>query len=426
MSRSRLLCCWTLSLVTFIPAIRTLADQPAMDIPKPGQPAPELSLTKLLQAPDGASADWASLRGKVVVLEFWATTCGPCVQLIPYMNKLEERFEGKPIVFLSITPDDEATVSRFLRKRPMLGWIGFDNDGATRRAYGIHGIPRAAIVGKDGRLLGWTIPHVLVDEPSILDDILAGKPTTKLSPVPHSPQPDVFADVDEDEGSSEGKNAAPPLCQIVVRPARGLKRPLYGGDSRGRRFDDATMRTAIAHTYGVPGPYVIGNLPDKQKYDVVFRTPGMAREARETLMQTAIQASFGVRVERETRSVPVYVLSVPEGVEPTLEAGMSRLFFDQETNLAAPTKEVLERRKSGEKFFMALGASGPLATNLSWVLDRPVIDEADIEGYYYFYFPYDMEKPDHAALIRSVRDKYGLALTPATREVEILVVTNDR
>jgi len=41
--------------------------------PKPGTPAPELSFTQLLQAPADAKADWPSLRGKVVVLEFWAT-----------------------------------------------------------------------------------------------------------------------------------------------------------------------------------------------------------------------------------------------------------------------------------------------------------------------------------------------------------------
>src|SRR5262245_46570784 len=65
-----------------------------------GEPAPPLTLERLLQAPAGAKADWSALRGHVVVLEFWATWCVPCVRAVPHLNDLAEQFKDQPVQFL--------------------------------------------------------------------------------------------------------------------------------------------------------------------------------------------------------------------------------------------------------------------------------------------------------------------------------------
>ncbi len=61
--------------------------------PEKGTPAPPLDSLQLLQDPTGARADWASLKGKVVVLEFWATWCSPCVASLPHLNQLVESLD---------------------------------------------------------------------------------------------------------------------------------------------------------------------------------------------------------------------------------------------------------------------------------------------------------------------------------------------
>jgi thiol-disulfide isomerase/thioredoxin len=85
--------------------------------PKLGDVAPEIKLAKLLQAPDGAATDWKSLKGKIVALEFWATWRSPCMPAITHLNELAEKFKDQPVQFISITDEDEATITLFLRQK---------------------------------------------------------------------------------------------------------------------------------------------------------------------------------------------------------------------------------------------------------------------------------------------------------------------
>ena len=91
---------------------------------KVGQPAPEILLDQLLPDQPVANASLRALKGKAVVLVFWATWCGPCVAAIPHLNELAVQYKDKPIVFLAITPEDRSEIEPFLKKRPIEGWVG--------------------------------------------------------------------------------------------------------------------------------------------------------------------------------------------------------------------------------------------------------------------------------------------------------------
>src|ERR1043166_8835648 len=111
--------------------------------PKIGDAPPAFGLEKALQAPDGKKVEWAALKGKVVVLEFWATWCGPCIAAIPHLNELADKFKDEPIQFIAITSEDEKVVRRFLRNKPIRAWIGLDTDKSMHDDYGITHIPRS-------------------------------------------------------------------------------------------------------------------------------------------------------------------------------------------------------------------------------------------------------------------------------------------
>ena len=101
-----------LALSSFVSVSGAYAQAGTPGTPKPGSAAPSLNFTRLLQAPTGAKVDWPALRGKVVVLEFWATWCAPCVAEIPILNSLQASVDSNKVVFLSVDDDRRPRINR--------------------------------------------------------------------------------------------------------------------------------------------------------------------------------------------------------------------------------------------------------------------------------------------------------------------------
>jgi len=144
--------------------ISALAQPALAEPPKAGTIAPDLAFTELLQAPDGAMADWPSLHGKAVVLTFWATWCVPCVADSPLLNALAASVDPAKVQFIGadFNGEDPKKIEAFLKKHPISAWIGIDPAKETQRRFGVHAIPITLIIGPDGR-----VAHV-TDHPETL------------------------------------------------------------------------------------------------------------------------------------------------------------------------------------------------------------------------------------------------------------------
>src|SRR5262245_13712456 len=105
---------------------KMLADKYAGVFPevKVGKPAPEVVAESL----DGQKVKLSDLKGKVVVLDVWATWCGPCLEMTPHSRKLVAAMKGRPFVFVGASADDKKqTVRDFLKKHEMPWthwWVG--------------------------------------------------------------------------------------------------------------------------------------------------------------------------------------------------------------------------------------------------------------------------------------------------------------
>ncbi|MGI6242799.1 MAG: TlpA family protein disulfide reductase [Prevotella sp.] len=115
-----------------------------------GKPSPDFKCTDL----SGKSYTLADFKGKYVYIDIWATWCGPCQREIPYLRKLETKYNGKDIYFVSISCDANRQTWEKKVKSGMTGvQLHFDTDDTFMKQYMINGIPRFILLDKEGKII---------------------------------------------------------------------------------------------------------------------------------------------------------------------------------------------------------------------------------------------------------------------------------
>jgi thiol-disulfide isomerase/thioredoxin len=116
---------------------------------RPRALAPELSTTAWL----GHAYTLSGLRGKAVLLDFWWTSCAPCIRGMPKLRSLQEEFGSRGLVILTIHgAQDPQSVDRFLQTNPIGLPVAMD-DGQTFKRYGVHVFPTKALINRQGRVV---------------------------------------------------------------------------------------------------------------------------------------------------------------------------------------------------------------------------------------------------------------------------------
>lgn len=148
-----------ITLAVLLPLIGVLAYGFRRDpryIPSPiiGRPAPPFTLTLF----DGSQVDLASLRGKVVFLNFWASWCPPCRAEATELEAAWQRFKGGDVLFLGVDiQDTEEKALAFLREFNVTYPNGRDASGRIAIDYGVWGIPETFFIDREGKI---TYKHV--------------------------------------------------------------------------------------------------------------------------------------------------------------------------------------------------------------------------------------------------------------------------
>jgi peroxiredoxin len=102
----------------------------------------------------GRAVKFGELRGKVVLLNFWATWCPPCRKEMPAMERLHQRYKDRGLVVLALSQDQASSqeVRAFVDDLELTFPVWHDRDGLVGRQYSIRGVPTSYLIGRDGRI----------------------------------------------------------------------------------------------------------------------------------------------------------------------------------------------------------------------------------------------------------------------------------
>lgn len=142
-----------------------------------GQPAAPLSIGKWIK---GEPVDLSADAGKkILVVEFWATWCGPCRTSIPHLTHLQKKYQDRGVTILGISTETEAKVKPFVEQYgDKMGYaVALDDRRKTSAAYleafGVNGIPHAFVIDPQGRIAWHGHPMAGLD--NVLEDLVAGR-----------------------------------------------------------------------------------------------------------------------------------------------------------------------------------------------------------------------------------------------------------
>ncbi|HQU43089.1 MAG: hypothetical protein B7Z73_08680 [Planctomycetia bacterium 21-64-5] len=160
------------------PKVSTEPEQPHQPERSPlvGKPAPDVEQELL----DGSHFSLKQQKDKkVVILDFWATWCGPCVREMPLVAKVADKYRDKDVALYCVDQGEDAeTVRAFLDEKELDVTVSLDSQNEAGSAYGVEGIPTLVLIDKAGVVrsvhLGYR-PDIAEKLKEELDAILAGK-----------------------------------------------------------------------------------------------------------------------------------------------------------------------------------------------------------------------------------------------------------
>jgi thiol-disulfide isomerase/thioredoxin len=394
-------CCLPLICAAVLPA--NANSSPAKDrYFQLGDRLPPLKVTQVFQGFPETTIQWNNLRGKVVVLEFWATWCVPCVNEIPHLNKLADDLSSEPVVFMSVTVGDEPErVSEFLKTTKVSGWVASAMP-EVREEFAIFSYPQTYVLDKNGRLAAITLPEFLNTE--VMHRILAGKPADV-------PVKDISAaDLDWDRDSADSLHTVLPsheldyevLVERTTRENCGASLPTEGGNFIADGCDAQFLISSAyqADVFNVIFPQGITS----SHFRVAVRIPRGSTAEVFAAAQQAISSALGVRVRWEIQNREVYVL------QQSSETGL----------MLKPSKSSpysgLRQTEDGLEATGDTGLQGFCQEFIEPKLAAIVVNEAHTSGTYDWRIKRDTE------LKAVVERDLGLKLVQAVRPVKMLIV----
>lgn len=378
----------------------------AQESSKIGAQSPDLNFDKILNF-DMRQAKLDDFKGKIVVIDFWATWCAPCIKSFPRLESLQSKY-ASDLQIITVTDDPEERISRFLSKRDMRLPVVIDEDRKLAKIFPHRSIPHTIVIDQMGVIKAITTSSEVTE--GLIKTIL------NEQEVALTEKRDVI-NFDPSLPLSENENFS---YQVTITPFKdgypAFSNATGGGVYKGRRIfaTNLSARTLyeIAHRYPpkIRTIMAVSN-PEKFKwsrknaicFDLIV--PEELGDQRFDIMRNQLDTYFGLRSRIDERTLDVKVLRRTEGIQLKIKKS------DGGTET--------ESSYGGKGLFMKASPIANLASFLESQMNVVIADETDLRGKYDLEIPWYNESPEQ---IYEELKNIGLELTDTKREVEVLII----
>lgn len=402
--------------------------------PRAGDAAPELVFREVLSGPAARgsstrpSLTQPSLAGQVTVLGFFPDTShNP--EIVADWNARVDEFAGRHVQFVWITGEDRRTLMPALVKHPVKGWVLYDPEGGTAKAYGLD-MPVSVYVGPERRIVGFSA--AVLPDATTLNAVLEGR-VALTRPTPETltkfREKNLVALDSAPARMPRAEDYRPkfaPSYTVHITPSAGGERGNFGADDYWV-LRAVTLKEAIEEVYGVDSVRVElpASLNTAKHYDFALLLPHAEDRAEmKERFKEALQEYFHLSVSHEARVTDVYVVSVEPGRRPPVEraGGFGSSASSVGLSVAGMWGQSVDslRPQSVDSLYSLAedGTMDDLCHDLEGSLDRPVVNETHLEGRYRI----EVQLPDDPkeSFLTLLRERTGLVITPGQRKIMFL------
>lgn len=134
---------WLIGLTTSLLVAASPASEPVQG------PAPDFAL----KSNSGSNLRLSELRGEVVMINFWASWCGPCRQEMPLLDEIHQRYKSLGFTVLGVNVEEDSNPAKaMLKQTPVSFPILFDTDSTVSKLYAVSAMPSTVLIDRDGNM----------------------------------------------------------------------------------------------------------------------------------------------------------------------------------------------------------------------------------------------------------------------------------
>ncbi len=374
----------------------------------------------LLNAPNPI-VSMNELKDKIVILEFWATWCGPCIPAMAHLDAIQKKYPDQ-VQVIAISDESPERLERFIKNKPSSLWLLSDPDHSFQTYFPYHAVPHTVLIDKKGKLVANTSPDEISE--NIIEQLLKEE-TVKVKEKKDAlgsfdylkdyfPKPENFNDYSFDiqpkiPGGFPIANRYTPNSPWYGRRLTMLNNPL---DLIYRNVYNKSMSETIYE--GINKEVFDPRVSTPEQYCINIIVPkGKEVEIPQYGQEQLKKLNLPYQARLEKRSSECYVFTVAD--PSLLEPHRSKVNDQASSNSSQPN---IIRATSYHK------KNVPLDDLLNHfkqfgILKIPVVNETMIKGNFDLDFEFDAENPNS---FKEVLTKLGLKAERKTREVEFLVI----